>query len=587
MVAGPGRGRRWRAAFARAAFACLALAGLQEPAARAQSVTPDLFSPRRTTQVAPDNLALRPVAGTSGNSVLDPNGTLDPGGGLDPNNDPNRRRRDQPAESRIGKLPTYDLPAATGAADSGYDSLNRKRKPIKYYPGQARPKPSPGPGTPPPTPPPVDATGQLRLSIPPSATANKPPLPPAMADTVPGQPPRRRLKVDDDPFGAVGDYAGSFLIKSAVEVSGGYDSNPGRTFEPHGLPVWVVAPEFLAVSDWERHALVADLRGSFTGYGGALPQTVDGGINPAPLNVDRPDFTGHVDGRLDVTQDFDLTAQTRLRVATDNPGSPNIQAGLAEYPVYATFGGTFGFDQRFNRLQLSAGGTVDRTVYQNSHLTDGEITSNDDRNYNQYGGVGRASYELKPGLKPFVEVEGDERIHDLPLDRNGYQRDSSGGYAKAGTTFEFTRLLTGEVAVGWTSRTYVDPRLSRLDGLLTSGSLIWSVSGLTTAKFIADTQIAEVVVPNTSGVLVHTYTLEVDHDFRRWLTGIGKFTYGTYDYQGDNRSDKSYSAEADLVYKMTRNLWIKGSLRHDILQSNVPQAGSSATVVMLGVRLQN
>src|SRR6185312_13364492 len=160
----------------------------------------------------------------------------------------------------------------------------------------------------------------------------------------------------------------------------------------------------------------------------------------------------------------------------------NIQAGLARYPVYATFGGTLGFDQRFNRLQVSGGATVDRTVYQNSQLTDGEVTSNDDRNYNQYGGVSRVSYELKPGLKPFVEVEGDDRVHDLPVDRSGFQRDSTGSY--------------------------VDPRLNRLDGLLTSGSLIWNVSGLTTAKFITDTQIAEVVVPNTSGVLVHTYAVE-------------------------------------------------------------------------------
>ena len=89
-----------------------------------------------------------------------------------------------------------------------------------------------------------------------------------MAGTVDGQPPRTRLKVDDDPFGAVGDYAGSFLVKSAVELSGGYDTNPGRLPEPQGLPFYVVAPEFLAVSDWDRHALVADLRGSFAGYGG-------------------------------------------------------------------------------------------------------------------------------------------------------------------------------------------------------------------------------------------------------------------------------------------------------------------------------
>ena len=585
MRAGPARGRKWRALLAYAAFACLfaclALIALSETKARAQSVTPDLFSPQRTNQVASDNLAPRQIAGSPGSTALDPDA------GFDPNSDPRKRKTDQPAESRIGKVPTYGLPAANGASDSGYDSLNRKRRQTKYYPGQAKPKKPAGPGSPPPKMPPLNAVGQLRLSIPPSETANKQPLPPAMAGAVPGQPQRRRLKIDDDPFGAVGDYAGSFLVKSAVEVSSGYDSNPGRLSQPRSLPFWVVAPEFLAVSDWERHAVVADLRGSFTGYGGSLPATLDGQPNSAPTNIDRPDFTGHVDGRLDVTRDFDLTGQARLRVATDNPGSPNIQAGLARYPVYATFGSTVGFDQRFNRLQVSAGATVDRTVYQNSTLTDGETSSNDDRNFNQVGGIGRVAYELKPGLKPFVEVEGDTRVHDLPIDRSGFARDSNGGYAKGGTSFEFTRLLTGEVAVGWSERSYTDPRLNRLQGLLTTASLVWSATPLTTVRFFSDTQINETTLANTSGVLVHTYSFEVDHDFRRWLTGIGKFTYGTYDYQGDNRSDRTYSIEGDLIYKMTRNLWIKGTLRQDMLESNVPLASSKATVAMLGVRLQN
>ena len=189
------------------------------------------------------------------------------------------------------------------------------------------------------------------------------------------------------------------------------------------------------------------------------------------------------------------TAEVRLLVATDNPGSPNIQAGLARYPIYTTFGGTFGVDQNFNRLEISAGATVDRTVYQNSTLTDGTTSTNDDRNFNQYGGVGRVSYELTPGVKPFVEVEGDSRVHDLPLDRNGYARDSTGGYAKAGTSFEFSRLLTGEISVGYAARDYVDPRLDRLQGLLTAASLTWTATPLTTAKFYSTTSIDETTCP--------------------------------------------------------------------------------------------
>ena len=41
-------------------------------------------------------------------------------------------------------------------------------------------------------------------------------------------------------------------------------------------------------------------------------------------------------------RDLKLTSQFRLRLATDNPGSPNVQAGLQKYAVYATYGSTLG-----------------------------------------------------------------------------------------------------------------------------------------------------------------------------------------------------------------------------------------------------
>jgi hypothetical protein len=574
-MSGPARGRRSRVTVLRALLPCLALIVLDGTCVQAQTLTPDLLRPVRDGFVLPQDSPLRR---TSANAT-------DP---TDPSIDP-ALRKDTPAPSRIGQIPTYGLPAANGAADTGFDSLNRARKKPKFYPGQAKPKPSPGPGSPAPAisnlPP--ASSAPPRIAPPPSETANKTPIPPSMAGTVPGQPARKRLKVDDDPFGAVGDYAGGFLVKSAVELSGGYDTNPGRLATPKGSPFYVVAPEFLAVSDWDRHALVADLRGSFTGYGNQLPSSLDGGISPAPTNLDRPDFTGHIDGRLDVSRDTHITSEVRLRVSTDNPGSPNIQAGLAKYPIYTTLGGTFGVDQNFNRLEVAAGGTVDRTVYTDSKLTDGTTSSNDDRNFTQLGGIGRVSYELTPAVKPFVEAEGDSRTHDLQFDRFGYQRDSSGGYAKGGTSFEFSRLLTGEISVGWAARDYVDPRLDRLQGLLVASSLTWTATPLTTARFYSTTSIDETTLPGTSGVLTHTYTVEADHDFRRWLTGIGKFTWGSLDYQGDGRFDRFYSAEADVIYKMTRSLWIKGSLRRDWLDSNIAGNSTASTVMMLGVRVQN
>ena len=575
MRAGPARGRDRRVSRSRARLLCLALAAFFPALVEAQTLTPEMLRPVRGGFVSAEDLPLRKT-------------TPDRVEGLpDPSAGPASRMTDTQAASRIGQIPTYGVPAASGAADSGYDSLNRKRRKPKFFPGQVKPKPPVGPGSqPPPLVAPV-VSGRARIAPPPSDAANRTPLPPAMAGRIEGQPLRKQLPIDLDPFGAVGDYVGSFLVKGAVELSAGHDTNPGRLAVPQGSPFYVIAPELLAVSNWERHAVVADLRGSFTGYGNNLMPNTDGTPLPAPIDIDRPFFVGHVDGRLDVSSETRLTAQGRLLLTTDNPGSPNIQAGLQKYPVYTSVGGTFGFDQNFNRLNVAAGGTVDRTDYQWSKLTDGTSSSNDDRNFTQYGGIGRVSYEVMPGIKPFGEMQGDSRVHDLYLDRNGFARDSSGGYVKAGTSFEFSRLLTGEIAIGWAERTYVDPRLPRLQGFLTAGSLVWTATPLTTAKFITDTQLVETTLPSTAGILVRTYTFEVDHDFRRWLTGIGRFSYGTLDYQGNVRRDQTYSVSGDLIYKMNRNIWLKGTLRRDWLESNVVGASTNSTVLMLGVRVQN
>ena len=59
------------------------------------------------------------------------------------------------------------------------------------------------------------------------------------------------------------------------------------------------------------------------------------------------------------------------------------------------------------------------------------------------------------------------------------------------------------------------------------------------------------------------------------------------DYQGNVRRDQTYSVSGDLIYKLNRIIWLKGTLRRDWLESNVIGARSNSTVVMLGVRMQN
>jgi len=384
---------------------------------------------------------------------------------------------------------------------------------------------------------------------------------------------RRRTTPEEDAFAQLGLRTGAFLVLPAVEITGGYDTNPART--PGGKPsaLITVAPELLAKSDWSRHEVTATLRGSYTAY------------NQTP-ELDRPAVDGKVTGRLDVTRDTALIGEGTLVVGTDNPGSPNVQAGLARFPIYTTLGGTLGLTQRFNRIEVAVKGTGERTEYQDSVFTDGTTQSNADRDFNRYAILMRTSYDLMPGIKPFVEGGYDVRHHDLPVDSFGLQRDSTGWTVKAGSTFSLYRMLTGEIAVGYLQRDYADPTLQPLRGPTLDASLVYAFSALTNVKLTANTVASETTVPGTAGVFTRNTGVELEHAFRRWLVGSLKFNYGLDDYVGSARKDDRYAISGTLTYKLNRMMQVKAELREEWLHSTVPGVDYAATVMLLGLRLQ-
>jgi hypothetical protein len=493
------------------------------------------------------------------------------------------------SDAGVGQLADFADQPSIGIGSTGFDSSNLRRKPV----GKAKPaRPTAAAAGP-------DAAAISRARLAQTQNQTRPGVPKtdAMANAAPTAPPSgpsalpaptapdalapelprtliRRPVPDEAPFDPTGISAGAFVLRPAVETSGGYDSNPARTTAGGRASLFgIVAPELKLNSTWARHELTADLRGSYITYA-TTPQ------------FDRPDFNGKIDGRVDVTSHTQLNLESRLIISTDNPGTPNFQAGLARLPIFTDAGGSIGLGQRFNRLDVSLKGSFDRTMYQQSVLTDGTTQSNDDRNFDQLAAQLRANYELTPGVKPFAEVDVDHRAHDLQLDRSGLERDSQGSAARIGTSFELSRILTGELAFGYLSRTYRDPTLPAVSGPTIDGSLVWLATALTTVKLTASTIASETTIAGVSGIFTHEVGLEVDHSFRRWLLGTLKFTTDRDDYVGSPRIDYRYAGSAALTYMLTRELQIRSELRREWLASNQPGNDYAAYVALLGLRLQ-
>ena len=306
--------------------------------------------------------------------------------------------------------PVYGSPTGFGAGDTGFNSTNGRRRQRARVPNGGTaivppqptttfdPLPAPLPPPPelpsrppvlaPPLPPeiyPSRAASRPGATLPPPPTelplSNVPaevhplsaavrpgasvPLPPPPLDISspastppPGTPvpgtlalgavPRPTLPfIGGDPYEALGIKAGSFLILPAVELSAGYDNNPEHTPGGPGSSTFTVAPELHVRSDWPVHSFTADIVGSYFWYGN------DGAMSP-PL--ERPYLNSKLDGRIDVTRNTQILLENRYIISTDNPGSPNIQAGLAKLPINQTVGGTLGVGEAIRPLRRHAQG---------------------------------------------------------------------------------------------------------------------------------------------------------------------------------------------------------------------------------------
>ncbi|PPD13855.1 MAG: hypothetical protein CTY25_11435 [Methylobacterium sp.] len=409
-----------------------------------------------------------------------------------------------------------------------------------------------------------------------AAPAGIPPVSSSVAEPAPGLPgvtPRqpRRLPLEQDPYAPLGIRSGGMVFRPALEVSGGYDTNPTRTATNRGgSALYRVETELRATSDWSQHQLDVDLRGSFTGY-------------TSVRDTNRPEGDARAALRLDVSRDLTLDGEIRSRIDTENASNVNLPAGTTGRSPFYTNTASLGGTQRFGRLSLGLRGNVERTDYSDLEFG-GVTTSQAARNLTGYGLRLRAGYEISPSVTPFVEVGADKRTYDETRDASGFERSSVGGTVRVGSTFELARTLIGEAAVGYTYRNYDDSRLSRLGSPTGDATLTWSISPLTTLALRAQTEIVETTLASSSGAIAYRGTATLTHAFLRHFTATTTFQIAETDYQRVNRRELQLIGGLRLEYKLNRMVAFRGSYAFEAYRLNAPNSNYQAHSFLLGMR---
>lgn len=396
----------------------------------------------------------------------------------------------------------------------------------------------------------------------------------APGDGLQEYPARRLPRPEDDPWAPLGLRVGGLVVTPSLTQSLGYDTNPNRAPNaPKGSVVSRTEGEVAVRSDWLTHSFTSTLRGGYSYY-------------PGQRDASRPEAQGASLLRLNVSRDTDIDLESRLSLDTQRPGSTNFNAATTERPNVYGYGGSAGVTQRFNRLSLNLRGSVDRTSYDNATDTLGGLIRQSYRNLVQYGVRGRIGYELTPGISPFFEVSTDKRVFDETVDSAGFRRSSTGVGARVGSSFELTRLLTGEAAVGYQQRAYDDPRLRELRGVVGEAALIWSATPLTTVTLRGATDLADTTLANVSGSVNRRVSLEVSHALRRNWTVAGIASLSRATFEGAGPTEDTYVFGIRTEYKLTRSVSVRASFTHERLKSTTPGSDYTANIALIGLKLQ-
>jgi hypothetical protein len=409
---------------------------------------------------------------------------------------------------------------------------------------------------------------QREFRAPPPMVSNLPPaLPPAPE-------PRKRKRPEEDPYAPLGLRLGNLILRPAITGSVGYDSNPERISGPSKGSLFTRTEGELGIqSDWNVHELTGMLRGGYSRY-------------YRNDNASRPDAEGNMSLRLDATRDTRILLESRLRLDTQRPGSPDLTSAVQGRPITWNYGGAAGVTHDFNRLQLTLRGSVDRQDYEDASLGNGRTLSQADRNQTQYGLRLRAAYEVTPGFKPFIQAEIDTRQFDQKVDSSGYMRSSDGYTVRLGSTFEISRMLTGEVSGGYQDRKYEDGRLRNLRGFVGDAAILWTPTPLTTVTLRGSAELGDTTIPGSSGTTARRVGLEVAHALRRNLTVTGFTTFARTEYDGQDLRENLSTIGARIEYKLTRTFAIRASFTHERLNSTNQGSDYTANVALVGLRVQ-
>lgn len=353
----------------------------------------------------------------------------------------------------------------------------------------------------------------------------------------------------------LGIRASSFLIYPELGVSAGYSDNVGFDEDDEESDiVTLIEPSLEFESQWSRHQVVLEVGSEIA-------------IHADESDEDYEDFFALGDGRIDVSRQTNIETNGQVRLTHEGRDDPE-DAGNDELTDLYEFGGGAAINHQFNRLGVTAGIDVLRSVYDDD--------DEEDRNGNIYDLLARASYEVSPRIDVFVEGRYNIEDRDDNVDDNGVERDTDGYEARLGTELDITSVLFGEFFAGYRIQRFDENDFDNEEGVSFGVDLNWNPTLLTSVGFSGQRDFRPTDEGGAASNFRTEFGVTIDHELLRNVVVNGEARYQNDDFRGDDRDDDTIILGAGLTYWINRNLSFNSTYQHSDRDSN--QAGEDFTV---------
>ncbi|MBC2861148.1 outer membrane beta-barrel protein [Stappia sp. 28M-7] len=370
----------------------------------------------------------------------------------------------------------------------------------------------------------------------------------------------------DEPRGM---RVGSFLLYPELFTGLGWSDNRAGDSNGNGGATYRIAPSLRVQSDWSRHSLGINFRGSYTGY-------PDSGLEADP-NVSSDALL-----RLEVGERTEVDISGSYGLSMQDRGTAESAGGDQEIH---SLGGGLALRRDLGLVGAELRGEVDATYYQGA----GGAAANRDRDNALFTATLRVDGNTGAAVTPFAEASVLARRYMDACNNPALceDRNSSGYGLRAGLAFDNGGKISGDIAVGWRSERLDDARLARLEGMTVDGSLVWSPTRLTTVTALASTSFAPSSLAGTPGSAAYSSDLRVAHGFSDALSGEVGIGYTWRDYTGLVLTEQEARATTALTWALTSNVALQGRYTFRRFISSNPGSSYDSNTIEAGLRFRH